>query len=147
MDNFTKYNNKNLLAIDYGEKVIGLALFCPGREPFPMPAGRIINKNEAQVLADLHTFIEEEFVEVIILGIPHLLDGKITSTTQKMLDFGDKLKAHFPTLEVAYQDETLTTFEAEDRMKKDPRYNFKVNPKEIDALSAVIILEDFIGKK
>lgn len=147
MDNFTKYNNKNLLGIDYGEKVIGLALFCPGREPFPMPAGRIINKNERQVLADLHTVIEEEFVEVIILGIPHLLDGKITSTTQKMLDFGDKLKVNFPTLEVVYQDETLTTFEAEDRMKKDPRYNFKVNPKEIDALSATIILEDFIGKK
>ncbi len=147
MDNFTKYNKKNLLAIDYGQKVIGLALFCPGRDPFPLPAGRIINKDEDQVIKDLQSFIDEEFVEVIILGIPHLLDGTVTKMTIKMLDFGTNLKANFPTLEVVYQDETLTTFEAEDRMKKDPRYNFKVNPKEIDALSAVIILEDFIGKK
>ena len=147
MNNFTKYNKKNLLGVDFGQKVIGLALFCPGRDPFPMPAGRIINKNEAQVMEDFQSFIDEEVVEAIVLGIPYLLDGKITSTTKRMLDFGDKLKAHFPTLEVVYQDETLTTFEAEDRMKKDPRYNFKVNPKEIDALSAAIILEDFIGKK
>jgi len=147
LDNFTKYNKKNLLAIDYGKKVIGLALFCPGRDPFPLPAGRIINKNLSQVLGELKALIDEESVEVIILGIPHLLDGTVTNMTKNMLAFGDFLKSNFPSFEVIYQDETLTTFEAEDRMKKDPRYNFKINPKEIDALSAAIILEDFIGKK
>ena len=43
-----------------------------------------------------------------------------------------------------FQDETLTTKEAEERMKKSPRFNFKVDPTQIDSLSASIILEDFL---
>jgi len=147
LDNFKKFNNKNILGIDYGEKVIGLAQFCPGKDPYPLTAGRIINKGEDQVFKELGDFIDNESIEIIVLGIPYLLDGKVTSTTKKMLDFGEKLKAKYLNIEVIYQDETLTTFEAEDRMKKDPRYNFKVNPKEIDTLSAVIILEDFMREK
>ena len=41
-------------------------------------------------------------------------------------------------------DETLTTFEAEERMKQDPRYNFQVDLKKIDELCAAIIIEEFL---
>ena len=41
-------------------------------------------------------------------------------------------------------DETLTTFEAEQRMQNDPKYNFKIDLKKIDELSATIILEQFL---
>jgi putative Holliday junction resolvase len=48
---------------------------------------------------------------------------------------------------VEEQDETLSTFEAESRMKSSPQYNFQVNLTQIDALAACVILEDFIRRK
>jgi putative Holliday junction resolvase len=47
-------------------------------------------------------------------------------------------------LRIHEQDETLSTYEAEERMKRSPRYNFQVNLSEIDAVSATVILEDFL---
>ena len=44
------------------------------------------------------------------------------------------------------QDETLTSQEAKDRMQNSPEYNFQIDVNRIDALSAQIILEDFLKK-
>jgi putative holliday junction resolvase len=81
------------------------------------------------------------------VGIPYYLDGNSSKMTEIVKRFGERLQLSYPDLRVFFQDETLSSFEAEDRMKKDPRYNFKVNPKEIDALAASIILEDFLREK
>ena len=45
------------------------------------------------------------------------------------------------------QDETLSSFEAEERMRNSPRYNFKVDLSMIDSVAATIILEDFLAQK
>ena len=66
--------------------------------------------------------------------------------TKKIRQFGEILTNHFHPLPIYFQDETLSTFEAQDRMKNSPRYNFKICLEEIDALAATIILEDFLKK-
>ena len=63
-----------------------------------------------------------------------------------MRKLSDLLGQNYPDLTIINQDETLTTYEAKDRMKNSAKFNFKVDPKQIDELSAVIILEDFIKK-
>ena len=40
----------------------------------------------------------------------------------------------------------MSSFEAENRMKNSPQYNFKIDLKHIDAVAASIILEDFMKK-
>ena len=67
--------------------------------------------------------------------------------TKKIKGFGDLLKNNFPEQELFLQDETLSSYAAEDRMKTSPRYHFKVNLKEIDSVAASIILEDFIRQE
>jgi len=141
--NKTFFNNKNILGIDYGTKVTGLATFCPARDPFPTPFGKIIYRDDNQLAEEIEAAVKDEFFEIIILGIPHLTDGGRTDMTEKVEKFGELLQKRLPEIPFFTQDETLTTFEAEQRMKNSPRYNFKVNPKEIDALAASIILEDF----
>jgi putative Holliday junction resolvase len=47
-------------------------------------------------------------------------------------------------MEVYEQDETLSTQDAKNRMLNSPKYNFKIDLQKIDALSAAIILEDFM---
>jgi putative Holliday junction resolvase len=137
---------KKILAMDFGEKFIGLATYGVNRDPFPTPLGRIANSSPEAVIRELRRVIEDEAVDLLVIGIPRLLDGKETSTTTKARNFIRFISEHF-TLPIEEQDETLSTFEAETRMKNSPRYNFKIDLKQIDALAASVILEDFIQRK
>ena len=138
-------NLKNILAMDFGEKFIGVATYCVNRDPYPTPYGRIQNTGPEAVIKELKRIIDDEFIELIVIGLPHLTDGKTTSTTQKAQSFINFIRDHF-TLPIEAQDETLSTFEAESRMKNSPRYNFQVDLKQIDAVAASVILEDFIRR-
>lgn len=131
--------------MDFGEKFIGVASFCINRDPYPTPYGRIANKGEEFVINELKKIIDNECVDCIVIGLPHLIDGKKTSTTAKAQSFIDLIRKHFSLL-IEEQDETLSTFEAESRMKNSPRYNFQVDYSQIDAVAASVILEDFIRR-
>jgi putative Holliday junction resolvase len=132
------------LAIDYGTKRTGLSSYCPGKDPYPLLYGKILYKNDQQLCLDLSKIIENEVIDVLILGLPKYLDGNSSEMTKRVESFGTLLKETFQKIEFHYQDERLTSYEAEERMKSSPRYNFKVDENELDALSASIILEDFI---
>ncbi len=117
-------NLKTVLAMDFGEKFIGVATFCVNRDPYPTPYGRIQNKSKEQVISELQKIINDECVDVIVIGLPYLTDGQKTKMTNKAQDFVKLITESF-TLKVFEQDETLSTFEAESRMKASPRYNFQ----------------------
>lgn len=136
---------KTVLALDFGEKFIGVATYCVNRDPYPTPYGRIANIGDGAVIKELNRIVDDECVDIIVIGLPHLTDGKKTSTTQKAQNFINFIREQF-TLPIEEQDETLSTFEAESRMKNSPRYNFQVDLKQIDAVAASVILEDFIRR-
>ncbi len=137
---------QTILGIDFGEKFIGLASYCVNRDPYPTPYGRIQNKSEDYVLKELKRVISDESIDIIVIGVPHLLDGKKTSSTARAESFINLIREHL-SLPVEEQDETLSTFEAESRMKNSPQYNFQVDLSKIDAVAASVILEDFIRRK
>ena len=58
----------------------------------------------------------------------------------------EKWKKEVPRTPLFLQDETLSTFEAKERMKQLPQYNFKIDLKRVDELAASIILEAFLEK-
>ena len=136
---------KTLLAMDFGSKFIGVATYCINRDPFPTPYGRIANKSEAQVIQELKRIVSDECVDEIIIGLPFLTDGKRTASTERAQVFVNFIRQSL-TIPVHEQDETLSTFEAETRMKRSPNYNFKVDQSQIDAVAACVILEDFIHR-
>ncbi|PIK14969.1 Holliday junction resolvase RuvX [Halobacteriovorax sp. JY17] len=142
--NFSKFKGLNILSIDYGTKVTGLACYCPGREPFPQARGRVIYQSDEQLLNELTIIIEEDFVEVIVLGIPYYLDGNESEMTTRIKLFKEKLMERFKEIQVFEQDETLSSTAAEERMMNSPQFNFKIDPKRIDEVAATIILEDFM---
>jgi putative Holliday junction resolvase len=141
---FIEFKNKNILAIDFGLKVTGTALFMPGKDPFPYPFIKIIFVDYPQLLTALKSIIEDESIDIIVLGVPYFLDGKESETTKLIKKFGISLKNEHPSLLFFEQDETLTTKAAEERMQNSPQYNFKIDPTKIDCVAASIILEDFI---
>jgi putative holliday junction resolvase len=136
---------KNILALDYGEKFIGLATYCVNRDPYPTPYGRIANISLEATVKEMQKIVDDEVIDLIVIGVPRLTDGKSTKMTEKAQRFISFIREQF-TLQVEEQDETLSTFEAETRMKNSPRYNFKIDLKQIDAVAASVILEDFIRR-
>ncbi|MBI2519145.1 MAG: Holliday junction resolvase RuvX [Bdellovibrio sp.] len=135
-----------LLAIDYGQKRVGLATFTLKSDPYPLPYRCLLVKDNPSLISELKAIIQAENIRALVLGIPHLTDGKTTAMTTKIGQFGRQLTKIFPHLLYFEQDETLSSFEAEDRMKKSARYNFKIKRDELDALAASIILEDFLKR-
>jgi putative holliday junction resolvase len=145
LKNYSNYQNnlgQKVLAIDYGTKVIGLAIFNIGFDPYPLLYGKIITSPKSH--DEIIEIIKREEIDTVILGIPYLLDGKSTDMTRRILSYGESLKKKINAINFHFQDETLSSFEAEQRMINSPRFNFKIDKKQIDSLAASIILEDWI---
>jgi putative Holliday junction resolvase len=141
---FKEFFKRNILAIDFGTKVIGTAMFCPGRDLFPYSFEKIIYKSHLDSIKKIHDLIRDEDIEVVVIGVPFYVDGKESNNTHFVRAFAEMLKDGLEDKIFLEQDETLTTKAAEERMKNSAEHNFKVDPTKIDCLSAVIILEDFI---
>jgi putative Holliday junction resolvase len=133
----------NILAIDYGKKFVGLAYYCFGRDPYPTPFGRLTYKSDTSLVKDLKPILTQESIDMVLLGLPRLLDGKETSMTKTVRKFHQVLQDNI-SLDIFLVDETLSTYEAKQRMENSPQYNFKVDLSRIDEVSAQIILEDFV---
>lgn len=140
-----EFQGKVLLSIDFGLKVIGTAKFAVGIDPFPLMHEKIIYKNEIFIMQSLKQIISDDAIDVVVVGVPFFTDGKETNQTKIVREFISKLKSENPSIDIFEQDETLTTKEAEDRMKHSPQFNFKIDVTQIDCMSAVIILEDFLN--
>lgn len=139
-------HDQKLLALDWGAKFVGVALYHVGRDPWPLPYGRLVGGPTSKVWEQLKKIIDDESVDQIIVGVPFLTDGKAGSSTIKARAFIQELTP-LCSLPLHEQDETLSTFEAEERMRKSPRWNFQVDLSEIDAVAASVILEDFLRKE
>ncbi len=137
-------DRKHILAIDYGRKYTGLANYRVGIDPFILKFGRIKYESDEQLIAEIIKVLDEEFMDIVVCGIPYFTDGKESTMTKTIKEFATKLEARLD-VPLFLQNETLTTFEAEERMKNDPLYNFKVDYTQIDALAATIILEEFVN--
>lgn len=145
--NLEKFKHKKILAIDYGTRTVGLALFCADRGPSPVPCDTLTYHGDDRLIKDILDVVKEASIDIAVLGIPRLLDGQETTMSRKISAFGEKLAEKLAGVPLYFQDESLSTFEAEERMKESPRYNFKVDKKQVDALAASIILEDFLAKE
>ena len=138
--------DKKILAIDYGTKTVGLALFAPG-DPYPRPYDTLSYHDDTRLVKAINQIVNDEQVHVVVLGMPRFLDGKPSSMTVRVEEFSENLKEALMPLPIFEQDEALSSTEAKERMLESPRYNFKVDPAKIDELAAAIILEDFIAEQ
>ena len=143
--NKEKYSGQTVLAIDYGTKNIGLCLHGIGRDPFPLPYEQINNSGDEEVVKHIEGIHKNEYFDFIVLGLPKHKDGSNSEMTNIILRFHEKLKIKFQDLNIFFQDEALSSYEAEDRMKNSPKYNFKIDKTKLDALAASIILEEWLN--
>lgn len=129
------------LALDYGEKNIGVAVSDPlGMTAQPRPT--IKRKGDGSFLDILEEILSSEEIDLIIFGYPRNMDGSPGSLCSEIETVAQKLKER-SDINVIFWDERLTTVMAEQVLLE---YNFrrKKRRKEIDSLAAVLILQSYL---
>ena len=143
MINSETHKHQTVLCIDYGTKNIGLCLYKVGIDPFPMPFYQFKNYSQENSIKEIRSVINDEAVDILVLGLPLHKDGNDSEMTKLVRNFKTDL-SNIIEQTIFFQNEFLTSYEAEDRMKNSARYNFKIDKNQVDSLAASIILEEWL---
>jgi len=125
----------SIASIDIGLKRIGLAICVSSNIVTPKDA--ILRKNRNQAARDVNIFLKEWDIKKLVVGYP-----------SSSLDMQKRIK-HFVNLlelEIPYefQEENMSSIEAEDMMKGQIKYK---RDGRVDSIAAKIILERFLAKQ
>lgn len=132
-----------LLAVDYGEKRIGIALSDP-LKMFSKPFIVLENQGKVKFLAELKDIIKEQNVSLVILGHPLGESGQQTKKTIEVEKVFKYLKKNIQE-DVILHDERFSTVDANNELKK-LGYNYMDAKKVIDMVAASMILKSYMDK-
>lgn len=127
--------HKKLLALDVGEKRIGVALADTGVR-IAIPATTLIV--DGSEIGQIQSLVEREGCDLVIIGYPRNQSGEATAQTAYVEKFAQQLRSF---VEVKFQDESLTSVLAEQQLQA---HNKPYTKADIDALAAAIILQDYL---
>jgi putative Holliday junction resolvase len=128
--------NKQVLALDIGERRIGVARGDTGiRIAIPLLT-LVVDGTE---LDRIKRLVADEKTDVLVLGYPRNQSGEATAQTQYVETIASQLEGVAPQL--VFQDESLTSVMAEQRLKASGRPYEKG---DIDAEAASLILQDYL---
>ena len=130
-----------ILSVDYGDARTGLAV-CDKLGMLASPVGVIAESYAPKVLAKICEQVEKLGVQRIVVGLPRNMDGSFGERAQKCQSFAEQLQAQ-SGVETVTWDERLTTVAAH-RALSDVNVRGKKRKAVVDAVSAVMILEDYL---
>ncbi len=136
-----------ILGLDYGARTVGVAI-CDPLGLTAQPLETVFRKEENKLrrtLARIEEICREYGVEKIVVGLPLNMDDSEGERAALARAFGDRLASR-TGLPVFYEDERLTSVEAEEVLKES-----RVPPRErkqvIDQIAASLILRSFLEKE
>lgn len=129
--------SKVAFALDVGEKRIGVATADDTVGIARVVETIEVDGNEFNRIARL---IQEEKASVVVVGYPRNQSGEPTAQTKLVEVFAKRL-AGVVDVKLVFQDESLTSVLAEQRLKS---YKKPYDKGDIDALAAALILEDYL---
>lgn len=131
-----------ILAIDYGESRVGLAVSDPlgwtaqGIKTVP-------NKGAKKLLAELEPVLKQYSPEKVVIGLPKNMDGSDGFRVEATYEFAERLKSIYSG-EIVFVDERLTTVSAA-RVLNETNTRGKDRKNIIDTVSACMILESYLN--
>ena len=131
-----------ILGIDFGQVRIGLAISDELRflaHPLQtIPANRSSVKKIAEIVRDRK-------VEMVVVGVPRQMSGKVGAAANAALEFADRLRAQLPC-PVGTWDERLTTVAAE-RALRDAGRKTRQTRQVVDQVAAQMILQSYLDRE
>jgi putative holliday junction resolvase len=137
-----------VLAIDVGERRVGLAISDPTRTLARPLATLTVDPGQAldtvaHKIAQLAS--EDDGVAEIVVGRPVHLDGSPSEQTTRVAAFVDGLRTRTP-IPIRMADERLTSREAESRLAVNER-DWRKRKKTLDAAAAAIFLQEYLDHR
>ena len=137
-------DESKLIALDLGERRIGLAVSGPGG--MALPAGHIVRSKLAQDVQQVIASAQERQAQGIIVGIPYTLQGETGDSAKLARGFIRALRRALGddgSLAIYEMDERFTRVEAEGLLRESG-----VQPSRerasVDETAAVLILQRFL---
>ena len=131
--------NKRTLAIDYGEKRLGIAI----SDPLHITAQGLPNvANSPNMFDEIADIVKREDVGEIVIGLPRRLNGSIGQSAENVKNFGERL-AKYVNIPIKYWEEWLSTKEAEKHLISLDKSR-KKRKGLIDMVAAQLILQGYL---
>lgn len=143
-DNLIESILGRILAIDYGQKRVGLAV----TDPLQIIANALDTVHVKDIWDYLANYLTKENVEKIIVGYPMQMNNQPSQAVLYINPFVKKLEKTYSTIRIELVDERFTSKMAHQTMidaglKKKDRQNKEL----VDRISATIILQSYLQRK
>ena len=134
-----------IVAIDFGEKKIGLAVSDLSKQiAFPFTTVLAEKNYTLTIEAILKALKEKAPIDLFVIGLPLHMDGNPSPMSEKVLAFG-KILEEISKIKVDYFDERLSSKQVDIRLKEQ-NFNRKKRSEASDVLSAQLILETYLQR-
>lgn len=133
-----------IISVDYGYVRTGVAA-CDKLQLLASPVTVIKQKDPELLSEEIKKICLEKKAEKIVLGLPKNMDGSEGFRAEACKEFA-KLLSEKTGLSVDFQDERLTTVSAHNILNATDTRG-KKRKAVVDAVSAVLILEDYLRKQ
>ena len=135
-----------VMGLDFGSKTVGVAISDP--LGFTAQGVEIIKINEEAKefgFDRLGELVKEYQVDKFVVGLPKNMNNTEGPRVEASKAYGDKIKEIF-NLPVDYQDERLTTVQAERMLVEQADVSRDKRKKVIDKLAAQLILQNYLDR-
>jgi len=130
-----------ILAIDYGQKRVGIAV----TDELQLIANALLTVAVGEVFPFLTEYTQKEKVSLFLVGEPKQMDYTASSASKYITPFVNKLRTVFPDIPIKRADERFTSKMAfqtmiEAGLGKKARQNKAL----VDSISATIMLQTYL---
>lgn len=136
-----------IMGLDVGSRTVGIAVSdLMGWTAQGIEIIRI-NEDEGNFgFERLGELVKEYEVEKFVVGLPKNMNNSIGPRAEASMAYGEKIQELFG-LPVAYQDERLTTVQAERMLVEQANTSRAKRKKVIDKVAAVMILQNYLDQQ
>lgn len=130
-----------IMAIDYGQKRVGIAV----TDPLRIIANGLTTVPSGKIFEFIKQYFQKETVDCVVIGLPMQMNATPSESSRFIEPFVKKLKKDYPDIQVERVDERFTSKMAFQTMidsgisKKD-----RQNKALVDTISATIILQSYL---
>ena len=133
-----------LVAVDYGEKRVGLAMSDP-LYLFPQPVGTY---SPAEALKVLESIARKDGIHTLVVGWPLTEEGLEGDATAAVDRYIDRVRRRLPGVRVVRWDERYTSEVARERLRRaGPRREWKWRRGRVDTAAAAVILQEYMNER
>jgi len=132
-----------IVGLDVGAVRIGVAV-GDELELLASPRSVIRRTSNAVAIEAIARVVREAGAGLVVVGLPISLDGKLHAQANAVRAFAERLRRVLP-VPLVYADETLSTVQAEERLRARGVRPERMR-RQIDAAAAAVILQDYLDQ-